>query len=148
MKTLLTTTLAAVAFAAAPALAQTDQGGSMPQGEAQTQAAQPQTESSQSFQGGAQSAEGGMTNEQVAASQQRVIESLGAAGLTDVRIMDAAYLVQATTPDDEEVMMIVNSSGQPMSPPQMGQPGSAPADQGMSRPQQGEGSASGDSSSN
>lgn len=58
---------------------------------------------------------GGMTTEQMVASQKRVTKVLTEAGLSDVTIMDAAYLVQATTPQDEQVMMIVNSAGQPIS---------------------------------
>lgn len=56
----------------------------------------------------------GMSQEDMVASQRRVMQVLSDAGLTDVRIVDAAYLVQAMTPQNETVMMIVNSEGQPV----------------------------------
>lgn len=56
----------------------------------------------------------GMSEADMVASQKKVMKALTEAGLKDVRIMDAAYLVQAVTPDDEQVMMVVNSAGMPI----------------------------------
>lgn len=76
---------------------------------------------------------GAMSDEQMAASQQKVMKSLTDAGLQDVTIVDAAYLVQARTSDDEQVMMVVNSAGVPLG--QGGnQTGSSGGNQGTSKP--------------
>ncbi len=63
---------------------------------------------------GQEAAASGMTPEQMVVSQRRVIAALNEAGFSDVQIMDAAYLVQARTDNDEQVMMVVNSAGQPV----------------------------------
>lgn len=139
MYKLLTTVFASVALAATPALAQTTQGQSS-QGQTQTQAT-PQS------QGGAQSGQHTMSSEQMAVSQQRVIQSLTQAGLKDVQIMDAAYLVQATTQEDEQIMMIVNSAGQPMSPPRMGQSNQSQTQQGSNQTPQNQGQSGGQTKS-
>lgn len=66
------------------------------------------------MQDGQQAGRNGMTAKQMVTSQRRVIRALNQAGFTDVQIMDAAYLVSATTDNDEQVMMVVNSAGQPV----------------------------------
>lgn len=101
MKKLLATT-AALALFASPVLAQSDDPDTTtPEGE--------QSEMS------ADGASGGdISAEDVVASQDRVRSVLETAGMSDVTILDAAYIVQATTPDGETVVMIIDTSGRVM----------------------------------
>lgn len=123
-----TSTALALALLAAPAFAQSDDSAKTRQQQAQSQQQTGQDRQRQGAetrqqggqqqagqqQGGQQQARGTMSPEQMVVSQRRVIGALNEAGFRDVRIMDAAYLVFAMTENDEQVMMVVNSAGQPI----------------------------------
>ena len=138
MKTMTSTALA-LALMAAPAFAQSSsqQSGSQQEQRAtgqqqsgtqqnrqQSQQGGQQQDRQQGQQSGAQQRRqqgeqqagraGSTSPQQMVVSQQRVIDALNNAGFSQVRIMDAAYLVSAMTENDEEVMLIVNASGQPI----------------------------------
>ncbi|UIJ70997.1 hypothetical protein [Aurantimonas sp. HBX-1] len=49
--------------------------------------------------------------EDMVASQEKVLKALETAGYSDAAIMDAAYMVQARTPDGETVLMMIDTSG-------------------------------------
>ncbi|WP_207552929.1 hypothetical protein [Consotaella salsifontis] len=49
-----------------------------------------------------------MTSEQRAMGQQRVQKALQSAGYTNISILDTSYLISATTPDGDPVLMILN----------------------------------------
>ncbi|MCB8838534.1 hypothetical protein [Aurantimonas sp. VKM B-3413] len=70
-----------------------------------------------------------MSAEDMVASQKKVLKALETAGYTDAAIMDAAYMVQAQTPDGETVLMMIDTSGRVMgaqkAPQASGQSGSA-----------------------
>ncbi|MEN3792292.1 hypothetical protein [Fulvimarina sp. MAC3] len=55
-----------------------------------------------------------MSTEDMVASQSKVLDALKQAGYTDAEIMDAAYMVQAKTPDGEQVLMMIDTSGRVM----------------------------------
>ena len=68
----------------------------------------------------------------MAASQQEVRDLLSEAGFSDVRIRSAAYLVAATSPDGDSVMMVVDTermARQRRESGQMGADGGAPRSQ-------------------
>ena len=73
--------------------------------------------------------QGGMTDSQrdqmMAASQQEVRDLLSEGGFSDVRIRSAAYLVAATSPDGEPVMMVVDTDRMAQQGGQMGRSDSA-----------------------
>ncbi|MCQ0987589.1 hypothetical protein [Jiella marina] len=96
-KTILATTM--LAFTAAPAFAQSDNN---------TDAATNETATNQS------SSQSSMSTEDMVASQNKVLSALKSAGYSDAAIMDAAYLVSATTPDGERVIMMIDTQGRVM----------------------------------
>lgn len=55
-----------------------------------------------------------MSTEDMVASQDKVLKALEDAGYTNAEIMDAAYMVQAQTPDGEQVLMMIDTSGRVM----------------------------------
>ncbi|MER0237266.1 hypothetical protein ABRA89_03900 [Fulvimarina sp. MAC8] len=55
-----------------------------------------------------------MSTEDMVASQEKVLKALEDAGYEDAEIMDAAYMVQAQTPDGEQVLMMIDTSGRVM----------------------------------
>ncbi|WP_420393907.1 hypothetical protein [Acuticoccus sp.] len=156
MNKLLSATMFAAIMAATPALAQTQQDqstsatpqatGGTDRAAGQDAAARPDAQGSAQQAAGSgmdrsatnqpsmgqqasgQERTGAMSREQMAMSQQKVVKTLTDAGLKGVTIVDAAYLVMARTADDEEVMMVVNSSGVPM-----GQPGQQSQGMGTQR---------------
>lgn len=95
----ITGALAIAAVATVPAIAQTatqNQPGQQPQAQgSQTQGSQTPEQQMQSR----------------IASQEQVREALNTSGFEEVSFVDAAYLVTATAPSGETVMMVVNPSG-------------------------------------
>ncbi|MEE2950594.1 MAG: hypothetical protein VYD57_04990 [Pseudomonadota bacterium] len=87
-------------FALAPALAQSDSNTTNNAGS-----------SDMSSSGAAASGGNGMSSEAMVASQDKVLKALEQAGYTDAQVMDAAYLVRASTPDGETVIMMIDTSG-------------------------------------
>lgn len=65
-------------------------------------------------------------NRSPAMSQDRLRQVLGQAGFQNVRILDAAYLVQAQTREGDTVMMVIN--------PPSGAPATTGSTQGMQQP--------------
>ncbi|MAU96800.1 MAG: hypothetical protein CMP81_13070 [Fulvimarina sp.] len=106
-KTILATTI--LAFTAAPALAQSGNTGSDAANTSQSTMSDQSTTSGQST--GDKPA---ITTEDMVASQKKVLDALKSAGYEDASIMDAAYLVQANTPDGERVVMMIDTSGRVM----------------------------------
>lgn len=132
-KTILATTI--LAFTAAPALAQSGNTGADPANTSQSTMSDQSTTSGQST--GDKPA---ITTEDMVASQKKVLDALKSAGYEDASIMDAAYLVQANTPDGERVVMMIDTSGRVMGAQrqggqqgsQSGQPSSGQSSSGMS----------------
>ncbi|MBP0438674.1 hypothetical protein [Tianweitania sediminis] len=56
----------------------------------------------------------GLSSEQMVASQGNVLKALQQAGYTEAKVMDAAYMVQAKTPNGELVLMMIDTSGRVM----------------------------------
>ncbi|MEE2952333.1 MAG: hypothetical protein VYD57_13955 [Pseudomonadota bacterium] len=65
-----------------------------------------------------------MSTEDMVASQKKVLSALQQAGYQDATIMDAAYMVQARTPDGETVLMMIDTSGRVMGAQRAPQDGS------------------------
>ncbi|MEF2553465.1 hypothetical protein VQ042_19240 [Aurantimonas sp. A2-1-M11] len=65
-----------------------------------------------------------MSAEDMVVSQEKVLKALETAGYTDAAIMDAAYMVQAQTPDGEMVLMMIDTSGRVMGAQKASQGGS------------------------
>ncbi|WP_148227546.1 hypothetical protein [Fulvimarina pelagi] len=114
-KLLLATSI--IALGMSPALAQTgDSPSDMTNGStgaaatSESDAAPPAT--SESTTGATSNAP--MSTEDMVASQEKVLNALEEAGYTDAEIMDAAYMVQAQTPDGEQVLMMIDTSGRVM----------------------------------
>ncbi|MDY8110809.1 hypothetical protein U0C82_16840 [Fulvimarina sp. 2208YS6-2-32] len=102
-KTLLTA--AVLAFGISPVMAQTsDSGTSSPDAATSDSAAATSGDSTSSS----------MSTEDMVASQEKVLGALEKAGYEDASIMDAAYMVQAKTPDGEQVLMMIDTSGRVM----------------------------------
>ncbi|ORE98238.1 hypothetical protein [Aurantimonas sp. 22II-16-19i] len=136
-KTILATTI--LAFTAAPALAQSGNTGSDAANTNQSNMSDQSTTSGQGT--GGQAA---ITTEDMVASQKKVLDALKTAGYEDASIMDAAYLVQATTPDGERVVMMIDTSGRVMGAQRQGGQGSQSGQPGTS----GQSGQSGQSESN
>ena len=125
-KTILATTI--LAFTAAPALAQSSDAGSNTTTTGQSNMTN-QSDTSGTTTSGANATSGvsNMSAEDMVASQEKVLDALKSAGYKDASIMDAAYLVGATTPDGEQVVMMIDTSGRVMGAQrqgaQSGQPG-------------------------
>ncbi|TPW29323.1 hypothetical protein [Pararhizobium mangrovi] len=63
-----------------------------------------------------------MSKADMVASQDKILKMLDKAGYSDSKVMDAAYMVQTTTPDGEQVIMMVDTSGRVLGArPQSGQ---------------------------
>ncbi len=117
--------LAAPAFAAQP-------GGQAAQGSGGQQQAQAGAPGAKSGTSGAQSGASGAQQEWQAMSQVQLRDSLEKAGYKNIRIVDAAYVVQAVGPTGDQVVMYIN-------PPDVAATASnagagATADQGASGP--------------
>ncbi|MBP0615340.1 hypothetical protein [Jiella mangrovi] len=97
------------AFAAAPALAQSDTSGSTTTQQPAMSGDSGSTDQSTSTSGTKAMSAGDMVT-----SQNKVLKALQSAGYTDAAIMDAAYIVGATTPDGERVVMMIDTSGRVM----------------------------------
>ena len=88
-------------------------------------------------------------------TQDKVVDTLTKAGLKEINVIDAAYLVQAQTPEGAPVVLVVNSDGVPMSQvqpaaqPGGGQMGGSQADgtQSGQMPKAADGSSSKDGTS-
>ncbi|MDY8110131.1 hypothetical protein U0C82_13370 [Fulvimarina sp. 2208YS6-2-32] len=102
-KTLLTA--AVLAFGISPVMAQTSDSG--------TSSPDAATSDSAAASSGA-STSSSMSAEDMVASQEKVLGALEKAGYEDASIMDAAYMVQAKTPDGEQVLMMIDTSGRVM----------------------------------
>jgi hypothetical protein len=120
--------LAAPAFAAQPGgQAAQGSGGQQAQarGQQQAQAGAPGAKGGTS---GAQNGASGAQQEWQAMSQAQLRDSLEKAGYKNIRIVDAAYVVQAVGPTGDQVVMYIN-------PPDVAATASnAGADQGTSGP--------------
>ena len=116
-KTILATTI--LAFTAAPALAQSGNTGSDAANTNQSTMSDQSTTSGQATDG-----KPAITTEDMVASQKKVLDALKSAGYEDASIMDAAYLVQANTPDGERVVMMIDTSGRVMGAQRQGGQGS------------------------
>ncbi|MCK5933070.1 MAG: hypothetical protein KAG89_12965 [Fulvimarina manganoxydans] len=121
-------------FALAPALAQSDSNNS-----------NSSSSSDMSSSSSNSSANAGMSSEAMVASQSKVLNALKQAGYTDAEVMDAAYLVRAQTPDDETVIMMIDTSGRVIGSSAGGQMGSTQSDGSM---QSGSDNNSGSSNNN
>lgn len=95
MRSVLFPVAAVALLTAGPALAQQQQQGQQAQQGQQMQQAQP---------GGQEQP----TREQVMRSQQQMEQTLREAGFQNIRVLDAAYLVQARTQQGETVVLVVN----------------------------------------
>ncbi len=107
-KTILATTI--LAFTAAPALAQSSNSDAKTTDQTKMSDQAGKTTSGQNANAGVSN----MSAEDMVASQEKVLNALKSAGYKDAAIMDAAYLVGATTPDGEKVVMMIDTSGRVM----------------------------------
>lgn len=57
---------------------------------------------------------GSMSTNEMVASQKKVLKVLEDAGYTDTSILDAAYMVEAKTPDGEQILMMIDTRGRVM----------------------------------
>jgi hypothetical protein len=87
---------AGLTFGAAGALAQSQQGSSGPQPSGSAGSAQ-------------QTTQGQNTARSMTMTQDRLRQTLSQAGFQEVRIVDAAYLVQAKSKQGDTVLMMINS---------------------------------------
>ena len=103
-KLLLATSI--VALSMGPALAQSsDSSSDMSKSDSTSMSSSDSSSMSSSDSSGNSS----MSTEDMVASQSKVLDALKQAGYTDAEIMDAAYMVQAKTPDGEQVLMMIDT---------------------------------------
>lgn len=104
-KLLLATTI--IAFGVSPVMAQSNDAGNAASTNNSTSNAASSDDSTTS----ASSSATPISSEDMVASQEKVLKALETAGYSDAAIMDAAYMVQAQTPDGEMVLMMIDTSG-------------------------------------
>jgi hypothetical protein len=129
--------LAAPAFAARP--------GNQPSGQAMQGSGGQQAQNGQQARNGASAAQ----QEWQAMSQAQLRSSLEKAGYKDIRIVDAAYVVQAVGPNGDQVVMYINPPDVPRTASNAGadttagQGGSGQSTTGYAVPGKGSGSSGG-----